>query len=109
MNPAAPRDPVVTRVLLSIAGALFLLNLSVLLAGVHARAISSAEWVEPSTVHRCIDTHVVVTGPVDGIHDLRINISNLQNRVRRLHWQMDEAAAPAASAESQHPAPSESL
>ncbi|MDX1740738.1 MAG: hypothetical protein R3178_05565 [Rhodothermales bacterium] len=90
MNPAAPRDPVVTRVLLSIAGALFLLNLCVLIAGFTVDSRQMTPTADSPPVHRCFDTHVVVAPELDFTDDLTADLADFRARLQELRIRVDE-------------------
>ena len=89
MNPAAPRDPVLTRVLLSIAGTLFLLNLCVLVAGFHAHAVAPDAPVERVSRAGCIRGPVMVPLAVD---EMSVDLKHLRARVRALSLHLEETA-----------------
>ncbi len=78
MNPSAPRNPTVTRVLLCVAASLFLLNFCAFVAAVFAQPES-----ETPTVVRigCLERELDLSRTAPDIRDLQADISLLRHRI----------------------------
>jgi hypothetical protein len=78
MNPSAPRNPTVTRVLLCVAASLFLLNFCAFVAAVFAQPESDT----PAVVRiGCLERQVDLARTAPGIRDLQADISLLRHRI----------------------------
>ena len=78
MNPSAPRNPTVTRVLLCVAASLFLLNFCAFVAAVFAQPESDI----PTVVRiGCLEREVDFSRTAPDIRDLQADISLLRHRI----------------------------
>lgn len=78
MNPSAPRNPTVTRVLLCVAASLFLLNFCAFVAAVFAQPENDT----PTVVRiGCLEREVDLARTAPDIRDLQADISLMRHRI----------------------------
>lgn len=78
MNPSAPRNPTVTRVLLCVAASLFLLNFCAFVAAVFAQPENDS----PTVVRiGCLEREVDLARTAPDIRDLQADISLMRHRI----------------------------
>ncbi len=95
MNPAAPRDPRVTRVLLLTAAGLFLMNFYVYASGLNAPPdVEPAPRSAATVAHsHCLEFHVPdVVARVD-LDNIEVDLSRIRTRLDVLHSDLGTVSA----------------